>query len=426
MWGRGLMRWADQLTGLNIDRGRKICIRLRQPYSENTFLQLEDCVYTMLHELTHNLHGPHDAVFHACLKGLEDEYLAARVAGYSGEGFLSDGNRLGAGRASDPPTVADARQRALAAAEKRAAAQKRRGRPTNTRRPAGSSSSSSSSSNNSNSSGGGILAVMGQRITGALARIRAPKACGGETEGKDRGRLEEDAERAIRGGFRTQAEADEADEAAILRAAIELIMIGERQEEEERRRAWQLEKERERLQGGHPAVNNIKKEAPALVPVSAAGSRHAPIFLEPPTWPQNQNRATWTCGVCTLINPVSLQNCDACGIQRNGEQEVKALDAPPAAWPSRLGGLRGSAAARQRERARVLVRARSVVAPLATAAPVMPVMPVVPVAPVAPVAPVEPAREIWKFWDCTCCEATNDVMWPACATCGVVRVKVEA
>lgn len=49
----------DGQTGLNIDHGRKICIRLRQPYDENAFLELEDCVYTMLHEYILPLVDPH-------------------------------------------------------------------------------------------------------------------------------------------------------------------------------------------------------------------------------------------------------------------------------------------------------------------------------------------------------------------------------
>jgi hypothetical protein len=75
----------------------------------------------MLHELTHNVHGPHDDRFYAFLDKLTDEYDALRKTGYSGEGFLSDGYRVGQGvstRDSNLPMDL-ARLKALEQAEKR-------------------------------------------------------------------------------------------------------------------------------------------------------------------------------------------------------------------------------------------------------------------------------------------------------------------
>ncbi|RPB10174.1 WLM-domain-containing protein [Morchella conica CCBAS932] len=378
------------LLGLNIDHGRKICIRLRQPYDENAFLELEDCVYTMLHELTHNLHGPHDEVFHAYLKGLEDEYIAARIAGYNGEGFYSEGNRLGAGRAPRPSTIADARRRALAAAEKRHV----QSNPGSTQRLG----SSSASANPPERAG------MRERIaSAALRRIRAPRSCGGESGGRDRGRMEEEAERAIRNGFRTQAEAEEADEAAILRAAIELIEIGEREEREEeerRRRSWMQ----------RDGYVWIEDEEPVPVPAARApdagarhsrsrsgrsgGSRHVPIPIDLDHPAPHQGGSTWACNLCTLINPTSHRNCDACGVQRTGgggDGDIQILDAPPGPRPP--GGLRGASSGRKRERVRFGIN------------------------------PVTPAR---RMWDCGRCRGTNDVEWPACAGCGAGRRRVGA
>lgn len=40
----------QNLLGLNINRGQKICLRLRYPYDERQFLPLEQVVDTMLHE----------------------------------------------------------------------------------------------------------------------------------------------------------------------------------------------------------------------------------------------------------------------------------------------------------------------------------------------------------------------------------------
>ncbi|THH33147.1 hypothetical protein EUX98_g1046 [Antrodiella citrinella] len=109
---------SPNLVGLNINGGQKILLRLRPAVAPDTFYDEEDIVHTMLHELTHNVHGPHDEKFYKYLSGLEDEYDALKRSGYSGEGFFSNGVRLGQGVSHDlPPHIA--RAKALEAAEKR-------------------------------------------------------------------------------------------------------------------------------------------------------------------------------------------------------------------------------------------------------------------------------------------------------------------
>lgn len=141
------------LLGMNVNRGQKILIRLRpgdphpmalQSYTRpradyslslystvfdpatadapDTLYDLETMLIgTLLHELTHNVHGPHDAKFYKFLDGLQDEYDDLRSGGYSGEGFLSDGRRVGEGSGGHDSNLPMhvARQRAAAAAEKR-------------------------------------------------------------------------------------------------------------------------------------------------------------------------------------------------------------------------------------------------------------------------------------------------------------------
>ncbi|KAI0778767.1 WLM domain-containing protein [Trametes elegans] len=103
---------------LDINAGQKILLRLRPPHAPDTFYDEEDIVHTMLHELTHNVHGPHDDKFYKFLSELEEEYEALRKSGYSGEGFHSSGHRLGTNVSHDlPPHIA--RQKAVDAAEKR-------------------------------------------------------------------------------------------------------------------------------------------------------------------------------------------------------------------------------------------------------------------------------------------------------------------
>ncbi|EMR11719.1 hypothetical protein PNEG_00153 [Pneumocystis murina B123] len=57
----------DALLGLNINRGSKICIRLRMKDDENMFYPLDYLIEIMLHELTHNVYSSHDAKFYGKL-----------------------------------------------------------------------------------------------------------------------------------------------------------------------------------------------------------------------------------------------------------------------------------------------------------------------------------------------------------------------
>ncbi|QRW24568.1 WLM domain protein [Rhizoctonia solani] len=85
----------ERLLGLNINSGDKILIRLRPARSPGTFYPIEQLVRVMLHELTHNVHGPHDERFYSLLNKLEDEYDTLVTSGWQGSGFYAPGERLG-------------------------------------------------------------------------------------------------------------------------------------------------------------------------------------------------------------------------------------------------------------------------------------------------------------------------------------------
>ncbi|KAH9300947.1 hypothetical protein KI387_012530, partial [Taxus chinensis] len=108
------------LLGLNVGGGAEVKIRLRRPNRESDFYPYEDLLGTMLHELTHNEHGPHDAKFYKLLDEITKECEELMVKGISGtgQGFDAPGRRLG-GFSYNPP-LSSLRQSALAAAEKRA------------------------------------------------------------------------------------------------------------------------------------------------------------------------------------------------------------------------------------------------------------------------------------------------------------------
>ncbi|KAJ6785749.1 hypothetical protein PWT90_04839 [Aphanocladium album] len=200
------------LLGLNVNRGQQICIRLRYANDKTLFLGLDMVVDTMLHELCHNVHGPHNDAFHALWEKLRDEHLTLSLSGYSGASFLSEGRRLGGGAATVPA--------------------RERGRVL----PGG------------GGLGGGVVAVAGRRLGGSggparaaltpeMRRVAAAEAaerrrralggCGAEK--LDDHQIRDMGETARRNGFKTQAEEDRANDVAIAQALAELMDEGQSQ-----------------------------------------------------------------------------------------------------------------------------------------------------------------------------------------------------
>ncbi|KDN39320.1 WLM-domain-containing protein [Tilletiaria anomala UBC 951] len=110
----------DNLLGINVNRGQKICLRLRWNHSPDAFLDEEDVIHTMLHELTHTARGPHDAMFFKLLGNLTEEYWDLKRKGFvSFEAFTGQAFRLGGSIPSREPAMALARRRAAEQAEQR-------------------------------------------------------------------------------------------------------------------------------------------------------------------------------------------------------------------------------------------------------------------------------------------------------------------
>ncbi|EXF74127.1 WLM domain-containing protein [Colletotrichum fioriniae PJ7] len=199
--------YPDQanLLGLNINRGQRILVRLRYPNDRSLFLPIEHVVDTMLHELSHIVFGPHDGNFHALWNQLRDEHESLIRKGYTGEGFLSDGHRLGGGRIP----MHEARRLARASAEKRRTLTKGSGQRLG-------------------GSGPSIGSDIRRTIVGAIERRNTTLQGCGNTNHNDR-EIQQISETATKNGFRTQAEEDAANEAAIAQALWELVQEEERQ-----------------------------------------------------------------------------------------------------------------------------------------------------------------------------------------------------
>ncbi|KAJ0386436.1 hypothetical protein COL922a_004333 [Colletotrichum nupharicola] len=200
--------YPDQanLLGLNVNRGQRILVRLRYPGDRSLFLPIEQVVDTMLHELSHIVFGPHDGNFHALWNQLRDEHEALIRKGYTGEGFLSDGQRLGGGGRIP---MQEARRLARAAAEKRRTLTKNSGKRLGGTGPRPGSD-------------------IRRTIVGAIERRSSTLQGCGNMNHNDR-EIQQISETATRNGFRTQAEEDAANEAAIAQALWELVQEEEKQ-----------------------------------------------------------------------------------------------------------------------------------------------------------------------------------------------------
>ncbi|CCE63689.1 hypothetical protein TPHA_0F02070 [Tetrapisispora phaffii CBS 4417] len=84
-----------RLLGMNVNRGAKIMLRLRSPYDEFQFLPRESIMGTMLHELTHNIFGPHDKNFYSKLDNLAARQWVIEQQNLY-DHFVGTGAKLGA------------------------------------------------------------------------------------------------------------------------------------------------------------------------------------------------------------------------------------------------------------------------------------------------------------------------------------------
>ncbi|KAI9802232.1 MAG: hypothetical protein M1825_002953 [Sarcosagium campestre] len=422
------------LLGVNWNRGQEICLRLRYPSDERQFLPLEQVVDTMLHELSHIVHDKHDAKFHALWQQLRDEQEGLQRKGYTGEGFLSKGHKLGGRRIP----MDEARRRARASAEKRKV----------------------------------ISAGSGQRLGGAPVRrgadmrkviadatqrrLTVTKGCASGT--KDSQAV---VEQATRNGFRTQAEEDDANERAIMEAYIELMQQEEKEKWGDQYTAASAQnpsgsasdsagpsklpspdKSSDRDvhlidddsngdddDGDHSNDNNgkdVKKSRPpeaeaeiesdssssspstaSSVTLSASSStpsktRKRPRTLSPNTPavaatppPSSVSSkpimAQWSCSTCTLDNPVNFLCCGACGTERPSEGVIPDDDqAPYRQQPNLLSsstGTTASAAARLNSSAWSSASSRQS-----------------------------------GFWTCHRCGTDMEAQWWTCSTCGAMKL----
>ncbi|KAJ5644569.1 Zinc finger RanBP2-type [Penicillium longicatenatum] len=274
----------SNLLGLNVNHGQKICLRLRYGSDQKQFLPIEQITDTMLHELSHIVHGPHNRDFHALWNQLRDEHEELVIKGYTGEGFLSQGKRLGGARIP----LDEARRQARATAEKRRILAKNSGKRLG---------------------GAPVLRGTDMRKVRADAAQRRLEVMNGCASGTDR--ETELVEEESRNGFRTKAEEDDANEEAILQAFIELI-----QEEEREKYGSSYVPPSQENPAGPRTESSLPKSSARDTAKSLLSNKTPAVSSSSTTANNSSYDAPWTCPMCTLENPSNFLCCDVCASER--------------------------------------------------------------------------------------------------------------
>lgn len=337
----------DNLLGMNTNRGQMIQLRLRHPGDPTQFLPFEAVVDTMLHELCHNVIGPHNQQFHALWEQLREEHESLLRKGYTGEGFLGHGQTLGGRRMPRYEANRLARQ----------AAEQRRVRNQGSGQRLG---------------GTGILRGQDARAVIADAverRLKIERGCASGTEAGEKVARDEAGKGSM---TTTQAGPDDENEETMMQAYIDLI-----QEEERERFGGYYEPPSAAnpagprgTQGGSQSLMEQQKEIELGIlrekqkqrqqeeeeqknkptPPQPQRKSPSPRNLPPPSNPRSRTvsplptnttkttqpepaATTWTCEICTLINPLTYLSCDACGIERPASISYSTTSSSPSATP---------------------------------------------------------------------------------------------
>jgi hypothetical protein len=307
----------------------------------------------MLHELSHNQCGPHDSKFYALWDELREEWASLQSKGYSGEGFLTHGKKVGGRRIP----VDEVRRQARIAAQQRAkdnAIKHSQGHVLGGA-PAG---------------GRDIRAVIADAATKRTTNLKQSAVNSGCANGTRAGQRA--AEDALKNGFRTKAEMDDANDVAIAQALADLM----EQDEENAIELgspppdgleWSPEKGLQPTKSPTPSSSSGKSKEtqfraqqpnanrsssypqsePRKPPVNPNGRPISRVVLEaeaqrknklskPPPYtsskapasagyisanPQSSLRDQWSCLTCTLTNEPLATQCAVCDTQRSGISE---------------------------------------------------------------------------------------------------------
>lgn len=318
----------------------------------------------MLHELCHIVHGPHDGKFHALWNQLRDEHQGLVMKGYTGEGFLSEGRRLGGSGSRIPQH--EARRLAREAAERRS-----RGTSMSGQRL------------------GGSAPLPRQDMRRVIAdaverRNKTLRGCG--TENLSEGQIRDIGQTATQNGFRTQAEEDEANETAIAQALWEMV------QEEEKAKAKDSH--------GSPTPSE-----------PTSGGERKPKGREagrPEPSEADLGPDVWICGTCTLHNPSQYLCCSVCGTERSGKASRDM-------WNSKGSTSKSKADSTQPTTTQVIDLTKTPSPPKQKKAQAR----ATEQRQVQKQQEQQPPRAL--FWQCSYCGQMSERQWWTCAACGRMK-----
>lgn len=235
---------------------------------------------------------------------------------------------------------------------------------------------------------GGPKPRPGKDIRGVIAeaaegRTKTLKGCG--TEKLSETQIRDMADTANRNGFRTQAEEDDANEAAIATALWELV-----QEDEQAKYGSSYippsAQDPVGNGGGSVMPNDSGSGAYALAPSRSPGK----MDLDGPELDAGEIESdTWPCDICTLHNPPTYLTCDACGTERPEGHLRKPERAPRPSRPNHEPPIIDLTSSPPRRAA----RERRTKAP----------------------------RPTPLTWNCRFCSTAMDQQWWTCSTCGQMK-----
>lgn len=181
----------------------------------------------------------------------------------------------------------------------------------------------------------------------ALRRAVVTKGCASGTTSRER--EHEIIQRTDKNGFRTKAEEDDANEEAIMIAYIDLV-----QEDEKNKYGKDyVAPSKENPAGSQGARGLGASKLPTGQEPASSNSRRIPSNTKPkslPILPNPINLAasdrhsgdTWTCEICTLINPSNHLCCGACDVERPSPPSSPSRRPLPPSTQSRPPTLRDS------------------------------------------------------------------------------------
>ncbi|EOA86332.1 uncharacterized protein SETTUDRAFT_161218 [Exserohilum turcica Et28A] len=393
-----------QLLGLNINRTERILIRLRYHHDSRQFLSMEQVTDTLLHELCHIVIGPHNVDFNNLWNELREEHQSLLMRGYTGESFLSQGQKLGGKRIP----LDEMRRQARVAAEKRRAAPK--------------------ANAGGHRLGGSRPTAHGVDMRKVIAdaasrRSSIIEGCASGSSEADRLLHQQERDR-----FRTTAEQDDANDWAIAQALQDLMY------DEEMQRlgaptgngglSWDPKNGLQFDSAQPPSVPLATRPYPTrstthppqgrplsrllTQPLSRSTSTRHPVSARPPPRlisleeEQLRNRqfpppaprpadtplpdpTKWACPQCTLHNSLDYLACGACGLEQppqpipEHKRFASSYTAPVLPKPPPQSGLRGRGA-----------------------------------------TPFEPARGRLG-WNCLECGTFMENQWWTCSLCGTMK-----